>query len=565
MYRGKVLPAFPAAAVKGEGMVRQQVELLDLVEKEVLEEIVQDFTNATRVASVLVDLSGQPITREHNFTKFCKDYCRSTPEGRARCYASDRFGGEEGKNSEKPFIYRCLNAGLMDSATPIIVEGYHVATLVMGQVLTKPLSIEESLANAKSIGIVDIEGYLRALKEVPVMSYHRLQSVVKLMCTIAKTISSLAIQKYLSQKAYQKNLHSIINSVSEAIIATDTAGNVTLINRATASMFGHDPLSIVGQPIFDLFANPEAFREFLVARKDPESADTPTVFDVLKPNGQIFYAQASCQDIYLTKRQTMGLVTVLRDVTQEKEIEKMKEDLIGMLTHDMGNPILSIQRVLELMLDDHLGTLNDRGTDLVSLALNSTHKLSGMLSNFLDIFLDESSGLTLYLVPGDMDSVLEESIRLVNFSAGDKKISIHFQPGNAGLRMPADWNRFQRTCVNLLENAIRFSPVGSEIFVKAEQDYNEEQGNYILVTIDDQGKGIDQEKQALIFEKFYTTSAQDGYVRRGVGLGLTFSKLVVEAHGGKIWVESPYQDDAGTEVTGGRFRFRIPVEASDTK
>jgi signal transduction histidine kinase len=164
-----------------------------------------------------------------------------------------------------------------------------------------------------------------------------------------------------------------------------------------------------------------------------------------------------------------------------------------------------------------------------------------------------------------MDSTLEESIRHVSFSADDKKISIHFQPDNAGVRMTADWSRFQRTCVNLLENAIRFSPVGSEIFVKAELKRSEEQGDFILVTIDDQGKGIDKEKQSLIFEKFYTTSTQEGNVRRGVGLGLTFSKLVVEAHGGEIWVESPYLDDSGAEVTGGRFRFRIPVEASGNR
>ncbi|MGE4545925.1 MAG: PocR ligand-binding domain-containing protein [Pedobacter sp.] len=540
-------------------MASQQIQILDLIEKEVLEEIVRDFTKATRVASVLVDLTGQPITREHNFSRLCKDYCRSTPEGRAKCYASDRFGGEEGKKIGKPFIYKCLNAGLMDSATPIIVEGYHVATLVMGQVLTKPLSVEEAIDAAKRIGVEDIAGYLRALHEVPVMSYQRLQSAVNLMCTIAKTISSLAIQKYLSQKAYQKNLHNIINSVSEAIISTDVGGIVTLINKATVKMFGREPSSIVGQPIFSLFARPEAFKEYLVGKNHQEIIDAQPVFEVLKPDGQIFYAHASFQEIFLTKREAMGYVTVLRDVTQEKKVEKMKEDLIGMLTHDMGNPILSIQRVLELMLDGHLGSLNDRGGDLVSLALNSTHKLSGMVSNFLDIFLDECAGVNLCQVPGDMDSTLVESIRHVGFSADDKKINISFQPGRAGVRMLADWSRIQRTCVNLLENAIRFSPPEGEIFVKAEQLSDPEHGDCILVTIDDQGQGIDKEKQALIFEKFYTTSVQRGNERRGVGLGLTFSKMVVEAHGGEIWVESPYADESGAEVTGGRFRFRIPV------
>lgn len=542
----------------------QQIKLLDLIEKDVLEEIVRDFTEATRVASVLVDLDGQPITREHNFSRLCKDYCRSTPEGRARCYASDRFGGEEGRKIGKPFIYKCLNAGLMDSATPIIVEGYHVATLVMGQVLTRPLSIQEALDAAKRIGVEDVAGYLRALHEVPVMSYQRLQSVVKLMCTIAKTISSLAIQKYLSQRAYQQNLHNIINSVSDSIISTDPDGIVTVINKATVAMFGREASTVVGRPIFDLFACPDAFREYLSCKKQQQPYEIPPVFEVMKPDGQIFYTHASCQELFLSTRETMGYVTVLRDVTREKKIEKMKEDLIGMLTHDMGNPILSIQRVLELMLDRHLGTLNNRGEDLVSLALNSTHKLSGMVSNFLDIFLDECAGLNLCQVPGDMDSTLTESIRQVGFSAGDKKIRIHFEPGRGGMQMAADWARLQRTCVNLLENAIRFSPVGGSIALTCEPCCDERDRSAILVTIDDQGKGIDREKQELIFQKFYTTTFQGGNERRGVGLGLTFSKLVVEAHGGRIWVESPYLDGAGKQVTGCRFRFLVPI-ACDTR
>jgi signal transduction histidine kinase len=125
----------------------------------------------------------------------------------------------------------------------------------------------------------------------------------------------------------------------------------------------------------------------------------------------------------------------------------------------------------------------------------------------------------------------------------------------------ADRNRLQRTCVNLLENAIRFSPVGGQITVKAEPEHRLEEGDFILVTIDDQGIGIEKEKQALIFEKFYTTSGRNSHERRGVGLGLTFSKLVVEAHSGEIWVESPYVDYSGKKVTGGRFRFRVPIES----
>lgn len=540
-------------------MASQEIQILDLIDREVLEEIVRDFTKATRVASVLVDLNGLPITKEHNFSCLCKDYCRSTPEGRAKCYASDRFGGTEGIKLGKPFIYKCLNVGLMDSATPIIVEGYHVATLVMGQVLTKPIPVKAAVEAAGKIGITDIAGFLRALHEVPVMSYERLQSVVNLMHTIARTISSLAIQKYLSQKSYQQNLHNTINSVSDAIVSTETDGTVRLINKAAARMFSSGALSIVNRPIFDIFAFPEDFREYLSATKGKEPYDSPSTFEVLKPSGESFYVQASFRKTYRFTAEPMGYVIVLRDVTQEKMVEQMKQDLIGMLTHDMGNPILSIQRVLELMLDGHLGSLNNRGTDLIPLALNSTHNLSGMVSNFLDIFLDESAGFNLCEVPGDMDSTLVESLHQVGFAADDKQITIHFEPGNASTSMLADWGRLQRTCANLLVNAIRFSAVGDRISIKAEQRQSATHGEHVLVTIDDQGKGIDQNKHALIFEKFYTTSPQNSSERRGVGLGLTFCKLAVEAHGGEIWVESPYTDASGVEVKGCRFQFLIPV------
>jgi PAS domain S-box-containing protein len=540
------------------GMAYRRIHLLDLIERETLEEIVRDFTKATRVASVLVDPDGQPITREHNFCRLCKEFCRSTPEGRARCYASDRFGGEEGKKSGKPFIYKCLNAGLTDSATPIVVEGYHVATLVMGQVLTKQLSLEESLESARTIGIDDVAGYLTALQEVPVMPYQRLRSIVRLMNTIAKTIGSLAIQKYLSQQASQRNLHTIINSVSEAIVSTDSAGVITLVNRATLEMFGRNASSLVGQPIFSLFHRPEAFKKYLTARERPLTPSAPATFEARAADGHPFPVQASFQKRYRSRREPGGYVTVLRDVTEEKRVERMKEDLIGMLTHDMGNPILSIQRVLELMLDGHIGSLSERGSDLVSLALDSTHKLSGMVSNFLDIFLDEGNALSLNLVEGNMDSALSQSIRQVGFSAGDKQLAILFRPGTAPRTMTADWNRLQRACVNLLENAIRFSPQGGEIRVSAREEKGKGK-RWIEVRIEDQGTGIEKEKQELVFEKFYTADGSNRTARRGVGLGLTFSRLVVEAHGGEIGVESPYRQGDDGEVGGCRFRLRIPV------
>jgi signal transduction histidine kinase len=128
----------------------------------------------------------------------------------------------------------------------------------------------------------------------------------------------------------------------------------------------------------------------------------------------------------------------------------------------------------------------------------------------------------------------------------------------------------RRTCVNLLQNAIRFSPKGGAIFIDARvlagestTEEGAEPRRRVQVTIEDQGTGISPENQERIFEKFYTTSTRGDRTRRGVGLGLTFSKLVIEAHNGCIGVESPYRSESGDIVSGCRFRFDIPVANDD--
>ena len=98
--------------------------LLELIEKERLDEVLHGFTEITGVSSFIVDPEGKPISDEYNWTRLCSDYCRSTEEGRRRCYESDRYGGEMSAKLKKRFIYPCLNAGLIDCTSPIIVGNY---------------------------------------------------------------------------------------------------------------------------------------------------------------------------------------------------------------------------------------------------------------------------------------------------------------------------------------------------------------------------------------------------------------------------------------------------------
>src|SRR4030067_810257 len=198
-----------------------QLQLLDLVNKEKLERILRVFTEVTGVASIIANVNGHPITKPLNFTPFCLNSCRSTDRGKRKCHESDRHGGLESARSRKPYIYNCLNAGLIDCAAPVIVAGYHLAQFLGGQVLEEPIAAEAAIERAKAIGIKDREDYLQALEKVPLMTRERLLAVVNLMSEITQTISELALQKDQLHKHSQHYLSRLINSVSDCILSTN--------------------------------------------------------------------------------------------------------------------------------------------------------------------------------------------------------------------------------------------------------------------------------------------------------------------------------------------------------
>ena len=148
-----------------------EIHLLDLVEKQRLDEILYKFTDLTGISSFIVDPEGNPISDEHNWTRLCSDYCRSTSEGKRRCYESDRYGGQMSAKLGKRFIYPCLNAGLIDCTSPIIVGDYHIATFMCGQILHKPMEEAAAKMHAMEIGIEDIPGYIQAIKKIPIVTH----------------------------------------------------------------------------------------------------------------------------------------------------------------------------------------------------------------------------------------------------------------------------------------------------------------------------------------------------------------------------------------------------------
>ncbi|MCD4689076.1 MAG: PocR ligand-binding domain-containing protein, partial [Desulfuromonadaceae bacterium] len=145
------------------------INLLDLIDKSTLNQIMTAYTKATGMGGGIYDPKGNILAGPYNFSDFCLNFCRGSSKGRKKCLASARFGAHEAMRPEANSIYTCLNAGLVECAAPVVVEGQLIAVIICGQVRTEDYEIDRDLAvhHAIDIGIRDISGYLEALYRIP--------------------------------------------------------------------------------------------------------------------------------------------------------------------------------------------------------------------------------------------------------------------------------------------------------------------------------------------------------------------------------------------------------------
>jgi PAS domain S-box-containing protein len=547
-----------------------------MIDKSKLDSILDAFTKATGVASIISDVDGTPITKPFNFSNLCLKYCRATEQGRFLCHKSDSYGGQESARTRKNVIYNCFNSGLIDCAAPILLDGLHVANVLCGQVLESPIPSDIATERARRIGISDIDGYLRELTKIPIISFDRFKAVVQLMEVVTQTISDLAFQNYLLYKRSRRYLEKLINSVTDCIVATNNDGVISMVNDACAKTFCCSKEELVGRHLESLFPD--------------ESSKTwhkQLLKTVLNENSRIQTSIGSDEyripvlisfsRINMHNEEMSGYVAIMRDITEEQRTEKMRQELLGMLTHDMGNPVLSMQKAMQLLSNDKLGPLNKDQKEIIDLAYQTGNQLYGMVTDFLDTYRHENDQFLLRCINFDVIKLIRESTKRIELFALDKSLSIIFDSKFDHLTVKADRNRIGRVCINLLENAIKYSPehgkINIDISMLDGKDHSLNENwvpelqkkkltpgaTYLLMSISDEGLGISESDQCFVFDKFFTTYHKKGKGRKGFGLGLTFCKLAVEAHGGQIGVMSPLYEDKVFKRKGCRFSFTIPV------
>ena len=341
-------------------------------------------------------------------------------------------------------------------------------------------------------------------------------------------------------------IDGIVKSVADGLIVTDTHNNVILMNRAAEDLLGVRLSEVIDRPI-EYAIEEQTLREKVRDTLDKKSTGYFFDFHIAgddPKHPRIMRARTSV--IYDSERKETGIVTIMHDVTHEREVDRMKTEFISTAAHELRTPLTSIQGFSEILM-----TRDDLGLEEQKKFLSYINKQSVGLTNIINDLLDISR----------IESGRGFALNKLLYNATDsiKNVIPYFQEQYKGhrfevvpleepLELYADKEKMEQVFKNLLSNAAKYSPGGGLICVTEKVSM----GNYV-VTVEDNGVGMTPEQLEKVFDKFYRVDASDTGIE-GTGLGMTIVKHIVEAHNGQITLKS--EPGKGTIVT-----FTVPIES----
>ena len=234
-----------------------------------------------------------------------------------------------------------------------------------------------------------------------------------------------------------------------------------------------------------------------------------------------------------------------------KELDRMKSDFVSHVSHELRTPLTAIKGAVDLVLREIAGPLTEKQVHYLTRVRSNTQHLAGLINDLLDLSKIESGKIEVKANPVSLDGLVHEAAEALRPVAAEKVIALETTNCEPSILVWADRDKINQVLMNLIGNAIKFTPVQGRVTVSASRNG----GESIQVSVSDTGPGVPADEREKIFAKFYQIAEVNGENSKGTGLGLAIAKALVELHGGKIWVESE-------EGRGSTFSFTLPVSGS---
>ena len=359
--------------------------------------------------------------------------------------------------------------------------------------------------------------------------------------------------------ATRKQERAMIDNTAEIICSLDETFRFNEVNPAVTSRLGYDQEAVRGS-LFQSYVHEEDRRAAYDALTRIKSESKEVEFEARLAGSDGRYRDMEMVGNWSKADQHVFLI--IRDVTARKEAERLKQEVIAMVSHDLRAPLSSLGITLDLILEGVAGDLNERGHRLVSVGRRSVASLIAIINDLLDIERFESSGFKLDYEDSEPAQMVSDAVSTVLPEAESRKIRLVQECEDLDLMV--DKERLKRVLQNLINNAIKFSPDEQEIKITCRSggngtghDTTELDAEFRVA---DHGPGIPEDAREAVFEKFRQVGTGSEGERKGTGLGLAICKTIVEAHGGRIgidenegggsvfWFVVPKKPNVGTEL-----------------
>jgi len=363
---------------------------------------------------------------------------------------------------------------------------------------------------------------------------------INLLSILAGQLGVAVANARLYQRAEQERLRlsAILAATPEGVIVTDGMGRVSLANPASEVVLRGRPEEALGKAAAEWVSAPE------VAELLAGSGEEIRTAEIEVPGGRVLYAAAA--DIESAGAGAAGRVCVLGDITHYKKLDKLKSDFVSTVSHDLRAP-LTLMRGYGTMLT-MVGELTDKQQEFVRKILGSVDHMAHLVDNLLDLGRIEA-GIGLNLESVHIDEVIGEVVDSFRPHAANKQIVLEADLPDGLTPIEADPTLLRQAIANLVDNALKYTPQGGRVSVRARQHDGRQ-----VVSVQDSGLGIAPADQVRLFEKFFRARRKEALREKGSGLGLAIVKSIAEQHGGRVSVESRLG-------VGSTFTLDLPVKA----
>ncbi len=353
----------------------------------------------------------------------------------------------------------------------------------------------------------------------------------------ALNVAGANIERIVSTLRQERvQLEALLNASSDATVAVDDSANIVYLNDAARIMFGQEERAAAGRPFIEVVRDHDLNELIVAAARRGERSVRVVPYGPAQR-----WLQATA--VAIEGAETWAALAVFHDLTEVRRLDSMRRDFISNVSHELRTPLAGIRAAAETLAE---GALDDKPAAIEFLGhiQRETDRLTQMVEELLELSRIESGAAPLQFAQLDAGVLVHDTVRRFARQAERAHIALHADAPREPLLVIGDHERLERALGNLVANALKFTPSGGEVTVRAEAD-----GSDAAISVADSGIGIEPDQQGRVFERFF--KADRGRGSEGIGLGLAIVKHIVRAHEGIVGVES-------RPGRGSTFTMRLP-------